>query len=152
MVEQERLALFYFWREVWRRMNIKDIPETCEALERYNVEYERWHYQYSDANRRVGQATRNLFLGWFLPPFLYPLGAPFIYALLDKHLLEAFGFPAPPAWLRKLVEGLLKLRARLMRLLPERQRPRLRTEMKHRSYPNGYRLEELGPPHPGDRR
>ena len=52
---------------------------------------------------------------------------------------------------RKLVEGLLKLRARLMRLLPERQRPRLRTEMKHRSYPNGYRLEELGPPHPGDR-
>src|SRR5437588_3893226 len=38
MCVQERLAQFYFWREVGRRMNIKDLPATYEEFERYNVE------------------------------------------------------------------------------------------------------------------
>jgi hypothetical protein len=47
--------------------------------------------------------------------------------------------------MRAFVSVALLLRAVLLRLLPARRRPRLRTEMTHRSYPDGYRIEELGP-------
>ncbi|HEV3410035.1 MAG TPA: oxygenase MpaB family protein, partial [Chthoniobacterales bacterium] len=32
MIEKERRALFYFWREVGRRMNIRDLPDSYEAF------------------------------------------------------------------------------------------------------------------------
>jgi hypothetical protein len=38
------------------------------------------------------------------------------------------------------------MRAAALRLLPKRRRPRLRTEMAHRSYREGWRIETLGPP------
>lgn len=145
MVEQEQLAAFYYWRAIGRRMNIKSLPTDFDAFERFNVDYERTHFRYADSNRRIGSATRDLFLSRMLPAPLRRLGEPAVYALMDEPLLDAFGFPHPPAWLRRLVEGTLRTRARIVRALPERRRPRLRTRMRHRSYPHGYRIEELGP-------
>ncbi len=146
MVEQERLGLYYFWRAVGQRMNIQDIPASMTEYERFNVEYEQTRFRYSDASRRTAVATRDMFLAWFLPQPLWKLGEPFVYALLDDRLLEAFGFPKPSAALRRLVGGALRTRARLVRLLPERKQPHLRSELKHRTYPQGYHTEELGPP------
>jgi hypothetical protein len=148
LTRQEKLAAYHYWREVGRRMNIKDIPPTYDEFERYNVEYERDHFRYSDTNRRVGEATRDMFLGWFLPRPLHFLGRPFVYALMDEPLLRAFGFPIPSKVMRRVVEGALKLRARVLRLFPARRTPRLRTAIKHRTYPKGYRIEELGPKEP----
>ena len=145
LIDQEKLAAFYYWREIGRRMNIRSIPDGLGELERYNVEYEREHFRYSDANRRVAAAVRNMFLGWFLPRPLHRLGEPAIYAMLDEPLLEAFGFPKPPPALRRLVEGALKMRGRLIRLLPERRKPRLRTGPRRPTYPKGYHIEALGP-------
>jgi hypothetical protein len=145
MCEQERLAMFYFWREVGRRMNIRQLPGAYEEFERYNVEYEQRHYRYTDANHRVGAATRDLFLSWF-PRLLHPVAQPAIYALMDDPLIEAFGFPRPSPLLRRLVAGALRARAKVLRWLPARSQPRLRTEMKHRTYPEGYVIERLGPP------
>jgi hypothetical protein len=91
-------------------------------------------------------ATRDLFLGWMLPKPLWNLGAPAIYAFMDPPLLDAFGFPHPPAAIRALVTGSLRLRSRLVRRLPERRKPALRTPRKRRqSYPHGYTIEQLGP-------
>src|SRR5437868_7382916 len=67
MVRQEQLAAFYYWRELGRRMNIKSLPTDIDEFERFNVEYERTHFRYSETNRRVGVATRDLFLSWYLP-------------------------------------------------------------------------------------
>src|SRR5918997_268264 len=39
LVEQEKLAAFYYWREIGHRMNIKAIPDDIVELERYNVEF-----------------------------------------------------------------------------------------------------------------
>jgi hypothetical protein len=142
---QERLALFYFWREVGRRMNIKPLPETYESFEQFNLEYEREHFRPAPSNGRVGGATVAMFLSW-LPTPLRPLARPAMYALMDEPLIAAFGFPRPSRALRRLVESGLKARAVLLRLLPPRERPLLRTSMRQRSYPNGYRIEELGPP------
>jgi hypothetical protein len=145
MVENEKLALYYYWREVGRRMNIKDIPDTYAALERYNIDYEKANFQYAESNLRIGQATVNLLLGWFIPRFLYGLGKPFVYAMMDDPLLEAFHFPKQPAWLRNFVAFSLRMRARIIKLLPPRQKPRLLTETRNRTYPKGYTIEQLGP-------
>src|SRR5581483_2175352 len=144
MCDEEKLAQFYFWREVGRRMGMRDLPEDYAAFERFNVAYEREHFRYSDTNRRVGAATRDLFAGWFPRP-LAPLVRRAIYGLMDEPLLEAFGFPRPGRLTRGLVHGALRLRGRLAGLLPPRRRPRLRTQMPRRDYPRGYVVEQLGP-------
>lgn len=145
MVRQEQLAAFYYWRELGRRMNIKSLPTDIDEFERFNVEYERTHFRYSETNRRVGVATRDLFLSWYLPRPLRRLGEPAVYAMMDEPLLEAFGFPKPSGTLRRLVRGSLRMRGRIAGWLPERRRPFLRTKMRNRTYPCGYQIEELGP-------
>ena len=145
LCEQERLGYFYFWREVGRRMNIRDIPVGYDDFERFNEDYEREHYRFTEANRRVGAATRELFASWF-PRFLAPVVRSAIYALLDDRLIEAFGFPQPSRLMRRLVPGALRLRAGFVCLLPPLKEPRLRTEMGHPTYPQGYVIEHLGPP------
>jgi hypothetical protein len=144
LCEQERQGYFHFWRQVGRRMNIKDIPGGFDEYERFNRDYERQHFRFTDANQRTGAATREMFVGWFPRPFA-PLVRSAIYALLDEPLLEAFGFPRPARAMRWLVPTALRLRARMLRMLPARRRPRLRTELKHRTYPAGYIIEHLGP-------
>jgi hypothetical protein len=144
LCEQERLGYFYFWREVGRRMNIRDIPADYNVFERFNKDYEKEHYRFTEANRRVGAATRELFASWF-PRYLAPVVRSAIYALLDDRLIEAFGFPQPSPLMRSLVPGALRLRAGLLRLLPPLKEPRLRTEIGHPTYPQGYVIEHLGP-------
>jgi hypothetical protein len=144
MCEHEKLAMFHFWREVGRRMNIQDVPVEYADFERFNVEYEKIHFRYSDTNQRIGGATRDLFISWF-PRILSPLVRPTIYALMDDPLIDAFGFPRPSRWMRGMVAGSLRLRGWLAGLLPPRKLPRLRTSMRQPSYPQGYTIEDLGP-------
>jgi hypothetical protein len=144
LVEQEKLASFYFWRAVGRRMAIKDIPAHFDELERFNREYEQRHFHPTGEGQRVARATRDMFLAWF-PGLPRRLGARALYAVMDEPLLTAFGFEPPSRPLRRAVKTALRLRARVVRALPPRRRPRLRTELRHRTYPDGYRIEELGP-------
>jgi ER-bound oxygenase mpaB/B'/Rubber oxygenase, catalytic domain len=144
LLQAEKLATFHFWREVGARMAIRDVPERYEDFERFNVEFERDRFAYTDAGHRVAAATRDMFLDWF-PGLPKSLGRPLIYALLDEPLLDALGFAHPSARLRRAAESGLRARSRVVRLLPPRRRPRLRTLERHRSYRAGYELELLGP-------
>ncbi|MET1082655.1 MAG: oxygenase MpaB family protein [Burkholderiales bacterium] len=144
MCEQERLGFFYFWREVGRRMGIKDIPADFSAFEAYNRDYERQYFRFTAANGRIGTATRELFVSWF-PALFAPVVRSTIHAMLDDPLIEAFGFPRPLPVMRRLVPAGLRLRGRLLRYFPPRRGPRLRTEMRHRTYPDGHTIEQLGP-------
>jgi hypothetical protein len=144
MCEHEKLAMYHFWREVGRRMNIKDIPASYEAFEKFNIEYERDQYRYVPSNQRVGGATVEMFASWF-PRLTRPLVRRAMYALMDEPLIDGFGFPRPSRPMRWLVQSGLRLRARLVAWLPTRKRPRLRTQLRQRTYPEGYRIEELGP-------
>jgi hypothetical protein len=147
LCEQERQAYFHFWRAVGHRMNIQAIPSTYDEFEAFNIAYERAHFRFAETNRRVGEATRDLFLNWFPRP-LRLLVRPAIYALMDDSLIDAFGFPRPSRAARAGVTAALKLRALLLRASPPRRRPRLRSETRPRSYPTGYKIEEIGPPAP----
>ena len=144
LIEAEKVATFEFWREVGRRMAIKEIPESYEELQRYNEEYERSHFRRTAQAERVGRATRDMFLAWF-PGLPKRFGAQAIYALMDEPLLDAFGFPHPSRGLRSTVERLLRARGRFVAMLPFRRRPRLRTQRRTRTYGRAWSLEELGP-------
>jgi hypothetical protein len=144
LTDQERLGSFYFWREIGRRMHIGDLPESIEEFERYNVAFERAHFAYAASNEQIARATRDLFLSWFLPKWLWRAGAPLVHAMMDDRLLDAVGFARPPAALRRMADAVLRMRGRVLRLLPPRRRPRLITRQKHPSYPSGYAIEELG--------
>ncbi len=145
LLEVERLATFHFWREVGRRMAIRDIPSDYDDFERFNVEFERDRFGRTEAGMRVAVATRDMFLDWF-PGLPKRVGRPLVHALLDEPLLDALGFPHPPAVLRRTVEAGVRARSLAVRALPPRRKPRLRTEERHRSYPGGYEIERLGPP------
>lgn len=145
LLETEKLATFEFWREVGRRMAIKEIPESYAELEAYNGDYERRHFGRTEHSERVGRATRDMFLAWF-PWLPRRLGTRAIYALMDDPLLDAFGFPHPSRAVRRAVEASLRARGRVVALLPPRRRPRLRTRRRTRTYGREWQLEALGPP------
>jgi hypothetical protein len=144
LIETEKLATFEYWREVGRRMAIREIPDTYGEFERFNEEYERREFRRTEASRRVGTSTRDMFLAWF-PGLPRRFGAQAIYALMDEPLLEAFGFPQPPRAVRAAVENALRARARIVAALPARRRPRLRAQRRTKTYGRDWRLEELGP-------
>ena len=141
----EKEALFQFWRAVGQQMNIQNIPDDYQCFENYNFTYEHEYFRYSEANQRVGESTLKLFLSWFPAP-LRPATRPFVYALMDEPMLQAFGFPSPPLWRRQTLERVLQTRGWLLRHLPPRQSPNFYSDEPQRSYPQGYEMSALGPP------
>lgn len=145
MCRNERLASYYFWREVGKRMGIRDIPQRYEEFEQFNLEYERKHFRFAESNRMIGSATRDLFASWF-PGFLAPLVRRGVYAMLDDAMLEAFGFPRPPRFMRSSAAFALRMRGNIVRvLLPPRRVPQFFHHRPNRTYPHGYELGALGP-------
>ena len=140
----EQLALFHFWRAVGERMGIKGIPERYADFERFSTDYEARRYTFTEANRAVGDATRDLFAGWFPFP-VRPLVRQAIYALLDEPTRRAFGFPDANPFIARVVLGALRARAVLQRFAPARREPSLRTSMKRPTYPRGYDIDKIGP-------
>jgi hypothetical protein len=144
LLRSEKLASFHFWREIARRMAIRDVPEDYETFERYYDAFARLHYRFAPENRALAVATRDLFLGWYLPRPLWPLGRPFVHAMMDDQLLDAVGLPHPHPAVRRFTEAAVRFRGRIVRRLPPRTEPRLITRRRHPTYPMGYAIEDLG--------
>ncbi|GAB2673720.1 oxygenase MpaB family protein [Saccharopolyspora gloriosae] len=148
----ERDAAFYYFQAVGKRMGIKDIPPTFADFRRFKADYEREHFQYSETNHLIGRYTLDLFCSWFPKP-LHPPVSLAVRGLLDEPMLTAFGFRAAPAWVGKGARGALKLRAAVVRWMPERTESKLAQDPGNRTYPNyprGYTPEDLGAPAPAD--
>ncbi len=147
-IDAERIATFTFWREVAGLMNIADVPGTYEELEQFNVHFERDRFAYTDAGNGVARAMVNMFVGK-IPGIARRLGGRGIHALLDEPLLDALGLAHPNRAERYAVESALRARARAVRYMPPRRRPRLRTGPRRPTYRRGYRIDALGPPPAG---
>jgi len=141
----ERLGYYYFWREIGKRMGIKDIPPTYEAFEAWTAAYEKANFRFADTNQRIGAATRDLFASW-TPSVMAPFVRYGIYALLDADMLMAFGFPKPLPLTRPMIRGALRTRGRLIRWFPPRKAPHFFTDNPNRTHQHGYDIEKLGPP------
>jgi mpaB/rubber oxygenase-like protein len=144
LLERERQAAYVFWREIGKRMAIRDIPATIEELAALNAEYERTRFAATDAGRALAHAQRDVFRAWF-PWLPKRLGGRAISALLDDRLVDLLDLDRPTPLERRAVAAALRLRAQAVRALPPRRRPRLRTTLRRRSYPDGFTIEELGP-------
>jgi hypothetical protein len=144
--EIERIAGANYYRELGRRMGIREVPRTWQGFARLLDAYEREHFGVDPGGRTVAEATLAL-LATFppndrLPPALVRRVS---LATRDAPLRAAFGFPDPPRLVQALVRGGLKARGRFVRLRPPRREPFFARQLPQiRSYPSGYRVAELG--------
>lgn len=137
-------ASVLYYRALGRHMAIKDIPDTYEGFATLMDEYEAAHFAFDAGGRRVADATKEL-LASFYPAPLRPAIDVFSRAVMDDPLLAAFRYRKPGVVARALSVGGLKARARLVALLPARRKPFHVYEMPRiKSYPNGFRIEEMG--------
>lgn len=142
------MANYYFWREVGERMNIQDIPQTLEAYEAFQQEYERENFQYHKTNHQLAEMTIGLYESWY-PAFLRPLIREVAVSLMDDPMREAFGLPKPHGFMRWLVNKGLAFGYGLLRFMPPRTEPYRYTALPSRTYPQGFTPDELGAkPHP----
>ena len=134
-------ALANFTTRFGTMMGIKDLPTTYDGYLELLTSYEREHFAFDPANRRVTEATLRV-ARRTAPVPLKPLVRRVTIALMDEPLREALGMPRQPAWFVTAVRAGLRLRARVLRLAPPR-----RAAYHHRpsSYPQGYTLGDLGP-------
>jgi ER-bound oxygenase mpaB/B'/Rubber oxygenase, catalytic domain len=145
VTEHERRAAYLYYRELGRRMGVRDWPASFEEVCAFLDEYEARHFAYCEGGARTATATRELFVSWF-PRAVAPLTRAGVVALLDPPLVQAFGYAPAPAWVRAGADLALRTRARIVRFLPPRRTPtRTLDAWTVRGYPDGYVVEELGP-------
>lgn len=142
--ENEKQALFYFFREVGVRMHLKAIPTSLQAFEEFARNYESRHFVYAKTNKEVGDATVNIVKGW-MPFFIKPLVLPVMKCFLDEKMLRALGHSAPAPMLKKLVNFAMKSRAWALKYITFKPYPTFYTTEPNHTYPKGYRIAQLGP-------
>ncbi len=133
-----------YYVELGRLMGIKDAPDTYAGFERLMDSYEAEHFAFDPGARRVADATMRL-MGSFHPA---PLARPtevFGRALMDRPLLDAFGYRRPPRPVVAAARTALRLRGRVESVLPARRTPlEVRDLSRIRSYPDGFDPATLG--------
>lgn len=141
---REVLAITHTMRGMGEQMGIPAIPETYAEFERLLDDYERRHFAFDPAARRVALATLEMYIAG-VPRPLAGLARALPRLVLDHHVLDAFGLPRPPAPARRAVHLALRTRAALLRVGPARPDSRPAPPPPQHSYPHGYALADLGP-------
>lgn len=143
-VEAEKIAAVRYYQRLGRLMGIKDIPADFTEFEELLDTYEDEHFAYDDKSRAVADATLNLLVSFY--PRIFAKGTNiFSRALMDDHLLKAFGYKKPPRPLVWLSRASLRMRARVVRFMPPRRKPLHAIDLKRiKSYPGGFIIERLG--------
>lgn len=144
LTEPEKAAIWAHYRALGAAIGIADIPPDRDVFEAFNRRYEAEQFAYAASNALIGGVTRDLLLSFYLPKALIPLGRPAAHAFMDEDLLAAMGFAPAPRWLRGVLHGAMRVRAWALRWLPVRRRPHLHTRVRRPSYPQGYKIDELG--------
>ncbi|KXP12432.1 L-aspartate oxidase [Tsukamurella pulmonis] len=149
LTEAEKLATVRYYQTLGKHMAIPDIPADYDAFADYMDRYEAEHFAFDEGARRVADSTLDLLKSFYFAPARPAIGV-FSRALMDPPLLAAFHYDDPGPVVRRLSVGAMKLRARLLAVLPSRRTPALvRNNHRIRSYPNGFRTEALGTFAPG---
>jgi hypothetical protein len=151
LTEHEKTAAAHYYRQVGRHMGIRDIPATHQEFAEVLDAYEAEHFAYDEGGRAVADATLDL-MATFPPNRWAPRAVVrrFSYALMDEPLLDAFRYPHPTRAERAAAETAIRTRSAIVRHLPPRREPFYARMLPNiRSYPDGYRLEDLGTFRPG---
>lgn len=142
--EAEQLAGVRYWQRVGRLMGIRDIPVTFAEFAELLDSYEAANFGYDEKCVAVADTTLGL-VETFYPTFAGKAVNATMRAMMDDHLLTAFGYAKPPAAFVWLIRSALRLRGRFVALLPARKNPKLIEDYREiRSYPGGYAIDDLG--------
>ncbi|WP_080056673.1 oxygenase MpaB family protein [Spirosoma aerolatum] len=145
LTSAEEQALFYFFREVGRRMQLTDLPDNLADFQTFVAEYEARYFRYTESNRKITNATVRIVQGWF-PGFLHGLVQPTFAALISDKLRTAFGYERPAGWFTALVNSALCLRKWPLRWITFKPYPALIPNTSFRYYPAGPpTIEAVGP-------
>jgi hypothetical protein len=145
----ELRASVNYYRELGRHLAIRDVPETYEEFAALMDSYEAEHFGYDEEARRVADSTLRLMTTFYPRPAARAVEV-FSRALMDEPLLAAFRYADPGPTARRISRAALKARARVVAVLPPRRKPRYIKDLPRiRSYPDGYRLADLGSFTPG---
>jgi hypothetical protein len=144
MTTREQAAWFNSYLVMARAMGITDIPKAIAELRAYRERFETERMVPAPSNRIVADATLELLLSMYIPSWLNWLARPMVLALCNDRLVTAIGRGPQPAWLKAVVAGVMHLRARALRLMPERRSLRLITRRRAPTYPAGYDIARLG--------
>ncbi|WP_193604496.1 oxygenase MpaB family protein [Nocardioides dongkuii] len=140
---EERASVNYY-RQLGAHLGVRDVPETFAAFAELMDSYEAEHFGHDPGGRRVADSTLALLLT-FHPAFASRAVEVFSRALMDQPLREALGYAAPPRPVEALSRRLLRARGVALRAFPARRTPKRVEDLPWiRSYPDGFRVEELG--------
>jgi hypothetical protein len=145
----ERQAAYVFYRELGRRMGVRDFPGSYPALTAWFDSYEARHMRRDSANTQLMTAMHD-FVGQRVPSWLRGLVNGSIDSLLEREVRAAIGVPTPPLAVRAGTRAALRLRATLTRLRRPTNEPLFKIGQPLPSYPDGYADVELVGP--GDQR
>ncbi len=142
--EGEKVASVRYYQRMGRLMGIKDLPADFAGFEELLDTYEREHFAYDQKSRAVADATLELLVSFY--PRVFAKGTNlFSRALMDDHLLKAFDYKKPSRPVVWLSRASLRLRARVVRMMPARHKPVHANDLKRiKSYPGGFIVERLG--------
>jgi len=146
LTEAEKTASANYYRALGQLMGIKDIPATHQEFAAFLDRYEAENFGFDAGGLAVSEATLKL-MATFGPNRFAPRAAVtrFAKALMDDPLLDAFRYRRPARWERTLATGALRLRGRVVRRLPPRREPLFARQLPNiRSYPDGYKVADLG--------
>ena len=110
--KKEEFVWYSFWREIGKRMGMKDIPADLEGMTRWTDDFEEKNVAYSKdnegiANKVVTRLTEHLNLPrWFVILF--------ISSMLDERTAAALGIGSPSFLLRQVVLFFLRLRNKIL--------------------------------------
>lgn len=142
--DTELRATVNYYRVLGRHLGIKDIPETYDAFMHLMDDYERAHFAFDHGGRQVADATLHLMTAFYPRPLRKAVET-FSKALMDRPLLDAFGYVEPHPAVRRASLAAMKARARLLRHTPSKRKPVFVIDMPRiKSYPEGYEISELG--------
>ncbi|KAL2787359.1 hypothetical protein BJX66DRAFT_286356 [Aspergillus keveii] len=116
LLQVERVAVFVYWREIAMRMGMVGVPATIDELGGWVEEYEKTHMYFAESNVACVEATLGLYVR-FLPKVLQGFGKWVGAALIEPRVRPLVGVAEPPQWVVGLVEGVLDVRAWVIRML-----------------------------------
>lgn len=144
MSHHEVVASVTYYRELGRRLGIRDVPIDYAGFERLMDDYEAAHFGFTPGGREVADSTLALMLTFWPRAASGAVGV-LSRALMDDSLRRALQYDAPPAVVERLCRAALRARGRLLRLAPARRRPKTIADLPWvRSHPEGHRVEDLG--------
>ena len=126
-------------------MGIKEIPDSYQKMSEFMDTYSAQHFAFSVGGHRVAMSNRKRLAGDLFPRTPSCLALDIVDALVPENLRAHLALPQPTHIGKLLLAGLLWWRKTKRRHLPCRTKPNSILTAAKRSYPNGYRIEEVGP-------